>query len=118
MNDEPKLPHPDERKPPVKLPEEIILRYRPLIEIEKWLAQRVDDRTERKTLYVSGVAVVFCLFAVPLVLFALQFLVSWINGLSGAAAMSGMAAQLGNQFLLFGAFLTVSTIGLAAAAGY
>lgn len=117
MSEEPPLPAPRERKLPTKVPEEIILRYRPLIELEKWLAQRIDDRTDRKTLYVTGVAVVFCMFAVPLVLFALNYLVAWINGLSGAAA-GGAAAQIGNQLMLLASFLIVSGIGIAGATGY
>ncbi len=98
------------RKLPQKMPDEIIVRYRPLVELEKWLAQRIEDRTERKTAYVTLVALAFTLFVVPMVTFFLGFIVSWLNHQFGGPAIAGVAHA--NGMLLLNSFLTL--LGLAA----
>lgn len=117
MNDVPQVPAARERKLPSKTPEEIIVRYRPIVELEKWLSQRIDDRTDRKTAYVGMVALAFTLVVVPLVSYFLGHLIVWLNGLSGAAGLPGVAADA-NMMLLMNSFLTVVGLGVAGTAIY
>ena len=95
-----------ERKVPTKIPDEILVRYRPLVELEKWLAQRIDDRTDRKTFYVMGVALLFTMFVVPVVTFLLGAFIAWLNNQFGGAIAAGASAQA-NGILLLNALLTV-----------
>lgn len=113
MNKEPHLPAKIERKLPSKSSDEIIVRYRPLEELEKWLSQRIDDRTARKTLYVSVIAVIFALFVVPLVFICLDLIAAWLNTHLPAALTAGTSAAAATMAVLGNAFLTV--LGLVAA---
>ncbi len=99
-----------ERKLPAKVPSEIFIRYRPLIAFEKWLSQRVDDRSDRKTAYVVLVAIGFMFFVVPVIVFALRILIVWLNVQFGSGEGAATAAAA-NGALLWNSFLTV--LGLA-----
>jgi tRNA A-37 threonylcarbamoyl transferase component Bud32 len=97
-----------ERKLARKIGDEIIVSYRPLIELEKWLLQRVDDRSKKKTLYVALTAVIFTFFVVPVVLFCLAYIVMWLN-VQFAASIPIAAGEVAaaNIAVLTNAFLTV-----------
>lgn len=94
-----------ERKLPAKIPTEILVRYRPLHGFEKWLSQRVDDRSDRKTAYVVLVAVGFMFFVVPVVVFLLRLLIIKLNAQYGGAAAAASAAA--NGALLWNSLMTV-----------
>lgn len=109
---------PVERKLPAKpVPEEVIVRYRPLVELEKWIAQRVDDRTAKKTTYVAGAVLLFCIFGLPLLFAVINLcllLLANVNGgfVSSAAVAAANASLLGNVFIV------VSTLALSVSAYY
>lgn len=111
-----KPPAAAERKLPLRFrkPDETVVRYRPLGDLEKWIAQRVEDRTARKTVYVSITAIVFAMFVVPVLAIFLSFFVAWLNNqfASNIPAVGNVVAQ--NYALLTNAFLTV--VGLVATA--
>lgn len=109
MEGEPKLPVPttQERKLPKRTPEEILVRYRPLVELERWLAQRIDDRTDRKTAYVTLVAAVFTMFVVPIVSLLLGWIIAWLNHQFGGTVLTAGESAAANFTLLTNAFLTV-----------
>ncbi len=98
-----------QRRLPKKIPDEIVIRYKPLVELEKWLSQRVEDRTDRKTAYITLVSVVFTIFVVPIVTFLLGSLVGWLNHQFGAQPV-GVESVAGNAYLLLNSFLTVSAL--------
>ncbi|MBX9687485.1 MAG: serine/threonine protein kinase, partial [Candidatus Obscuribacterales bacterium] len=118
MSEVPDLPTQAERKLPQKTPEEITVRYRPLVELERWLAQRVEDRTDRKTAYVTLVAVVFTMFVVPIVTFLLGYLIQSINAMAGASTLSAAQSAAANFSLLYQSFFTLLGIGAVGTAIY
>lgn len=119
MNDEkPQLPAAAERKLPSRIPEEIIVRYRPLVELEKWLKQRAEDRTNNKTLYVATVAVIFTVFVVPIVLLVLSWLVFAFTYGGNFAGSGAAAAQAANTMLLLNALFLSSGLAATAAVFY
>jgi tRNA A-37 threonylcarbamoyl transferase component Bud32 len=107
-----------ERKLPRKVPDEIVVRYRPLEDLERWLAQRVEDRTTRKTAYVAVIAAVFAMFVVPLVLFFLQLIISWLNTQFPTTLTLAGDIVAANNALLINAFLTVFGIVATGTAVY
>ncbi len=108
MTDKPSLPAERTRYLPKKIPDEVILRYRPLVELEKWIAQRVDDRTDKKTFYVTLVAVVFTIFVVPVITFLLGAIMAFLSNFFGSTlASGGVDAASANAQLLWNSFLIV-----------
>ncbi|MBX9722175.1 MAG: hypothetical protein K2X81_12320, partial [Candidatus Obscuribacterales bacterium] len=108
MTEKASLPAERARYLPKKIPDEVILRYRPLVELEKWIAQRVDDRTDKKTFYVTLVAVVFTIFVVPVITFLLGAIMAFLSNFFGnALASAGVDAAGANAQLLWNAFLIV-----------
>lgn len=106
-----------ERKVPAKIPDEIVIRYRPLVELEKWLSQRIEDRTDRKTLYVVTVAFMFTMFVVPVVIWLLQTLIAVLNH-QFAGSIGGAASAAANGMLLLNSFLTVLGLVVTGTAVY
>lgn len=101
------------------LPQEIVIRYRPIAELEKWLSQRLDDRTKGKTAYVVLVATVFAMFVVPVVTLLLGFIIHWLNNMFGGGAVaSGVEVILGNYSVLLNMFLTVAGLVLSGTIAY
>ena len=119
MTSNPELPAKIERKLPAREPEEIVVRYRPLDSLEKWLAQRIDDRTAGKTAYVAVIALVFATFVVPIIMICLNLIMTWLN--SQFPATLPIAAEMiaaNNLYLLFNSFLTVFALVTAGTAIY
>lgn len=90
--------------------DEILVRYRPLAELERWLAQRVDDRTPGKTMYVGIIAVLFAVCGIPLLIMVLNHMV---YTLSYGLASGQIASQAGGAIgVLVNSLVLV--LGLAA----
>ena len=114
MNEEFQAPATHARKLPAKS-EEIIVRYRPLAELEKWLTQRVEDRSSKKTAYVTAIVVLFLFFAAPILLFMLTFLVQLTAHGSTATLSASAAAKVVQDNLMFLTYFIVGAFGTAAA---
>lgn len=97
--------------------EEIIVRYRPLAELEKWLQQRAEDRSTKKTIWVGATVVVFLVFLAPVLLFFLQCLVEWTA--SGAVGKGDagaiVAAKVVQDNLMFLVYYVLGGAGLGIA---
>ena len=105
-------------KPAAKpLPEEVLVRYRPLVELEKWIHQRVDDRTARKTAYVAVSVVLFCVFGLPLLFIFLNF-IAMIFANMGGTSVTAAAIAAANGSLLLNALLIVLGLGTLGTAYY
>lgn len=112
------LPSEPKRKLPTKVPDEIIVRYRPIVELEKWLLQRVQDRTKNKTLYVTVVAAIFAVFVVPIVMYSLAWMMFLLTQAGTVAGTVGGAAEAANKMLLMSAFLLTSGLATVGAVAY
>lgn len=95
-----------ERKLPKSIPDEIQVRYRPLQDLEKWIAQRVEDRTQRKTAYVIITALIFVCFVIPALMYGLNLVMVWLNALNAAVPL-GAEVGAANMALLYNAFAAV-----------
>ncbi len=92
-----------------------MVRYRPLAELEKWLSQRVEDRSSKKTAYVTIVVVLFLFFAAPLLLFLLTFLSQW-TAFHGAGTATGAAlGEMMHANIMFLVYFGLSALGVAVA---
>lgn len=117
------LPVKQEALPSRKLPtkpvaEEIIVRYRPLVELEKWVKQRVDDRTANKTTYVAVTTVLFAVFGLPLIYMFLQFVLILLAQITGPNAVGAAAVAAANSSLLATAFFILLGLTLTGTAYY
>lgn len=123
MQNESALPAHSDLELPHSSADEIIIRYRPLVEIEKWLAQRVEDRSDGKTFYVILVSVVFMMTLFQLVSYVLNNVEGWLQNLAGWSALltGGAGAGLAggsNTILLLYSFLVCTGIGIIATTFY
>lgn len=99
---------------------EIVVRYRPLAELEKWMAQRAEDRSSKKTIFVGIVVVGFLFFMAPILLFVMQVLVDSTAAIAGGAGPGGAAAAAkavhDNMMFLLYYVLGAAGIGIAGGA--
>jgi tRNA A-37 threonylcarbamoyl transferase component Bud32 len=93
----------------------ITVRYRPLSELEKWLSQRVDDRSNKKTAYVTVTVVLFLMFGAPTLLFLLTVLMRYLQSLGGGAGSGGLEQVVADN-ISFLIYFGLSAMGITAAA--
>lgn len=92
----------------------IVVRYRQLAELEKWMAQRVEDRSAKKTVFVTVMVVVFLFFCAPVLLFLLTLLVQMVSAqTAGIGAVEAGAIMKSN--LLFLINFALAGVGMAVA---
>lgn len=104
-----------QRRTPARKKEEIVVRYRPLNELEKWLAQRIDDRSARKTAWVAFTVVLFVFFAVPILLFLLQMLIIWLSTHGSAASSAEVYRTIVASNLQLLTYIFTTLLGITAA---
>lgn len=109
---------PNRKLPSKPVAEEILVRYRPLVELEKWIKQRVDDRTNNKTAYVAVITVLFAVFGLPMIFMFLQFVLLLLKGIAGADAVGAAAVAAANSSLLATTFFIVTGMICAGTAYY
>ncbi|MBX9567467.1 MAG: serine/threonine protein kinase [Candidatus Obscuribacterales bacterium] len=98
---------PNRKLPSKPVAEEILVRYRPLVELEKWVKQRVDDRTANKTTYVVITTVLFAVFGLPLIYMFLQFILILLASITSPNSVGAAAVAAANSSLLSTAFMIV-----------
>lgn len=97
---------------------EIVVRYRPLAELEKWIAQRSEDRSNKKTIFVGVVVVGFLFFLAPVLLFVMQCLVDWTaSAAGGGAGGAAAAAKAVHDNMMFLIYYVCGAAGIGIAGG-
>lgn len=90
----------------------ITVRYRPLINIETWLQQRIQDRSINKSLYVTAIAVLFLIFVLTGNRVLLDF-VNWLFRSGTAIATGGLAGSTQNAIIFMLSLLACFSAAIA-----